>query len=109
GSEGKGDVPALQPCFVLAEQPRRLSPNGVLVHGVVLGDNPFAVFVFGGDREQFFVGRAGAAFVLTAIVKDDERRGFFPLHQFPGDERVLRLGGADVAGIFLVVIVFPVG
>src|SRR5580692_349911 len=84
-------------------------PRTASIHRVVLGYDPLAVFVFGGDSEQFFVGGAGAALALAAIVEDDERRGFFPLHQLPGDERVLRLGGADVAGIFLVIIALPVG
>ena len=33
----------------------------------------------------------------------------FPIHQFPGEQRVLRLGTANVLRIFLVVIVLPPG
>jgi hypothetical protein len=42
-------------------------------------------------------------------VEDYQRRCVFPIDQFPGEQRVLGLRLADVAGIFLVVVVLPLG
>ncbi len=71
----------------------------------------FAFFIFESDREEFFVGSGlpGGVAAFAAVVQDAERRGIFPIHYFPGQQRVLRFGLADEGGILLAIIFFPVG
>jgi hypothetical protein len=63
------------------------------VHGVVFRDYPIAFFVLERYREQLFVGSglAGSVEAFAAVVQDAERRVVFPIHYFPGKQRVLSL------------------
>src|ERR1035438_9574198 len=82
-----------------------------LVERVVLRNDPAGVFLFFRDREQILVRRVlcGTGVALPLIVQDDEWRGIFPLHQIPGNQRVLPFGIAEKVGPLLPVVFFPVG
>src|SRR5215831_366451 len=81
------------------------------VHRVVFGHNPVGGSVLQRQREKTLVdaslGWARVAGALSAIVKNYEWGGVFPVDQFPRQEWVLRFRFANVASIFLVVIVLP--
>src|ERR1700680_4886199 len=73
------------------------------VHRVVLGDDPLAALVLGGDGEEFLVG-AGLACTITtlaAVVKNGQPRRALPLRQLPGKQRMLRFRVADEVGVLL--------
>src|SRR5580698_10566024 len=75
------------------------------VHRVVLGYDPRPILVLGCDREQFLIGAGLACMVqaLAAVVKDGQGWCALPLCQFPGKQRMLRLGIADEVRILLAV------
>src|SRR5450755_1174162 len=83
----------------------------LLVHRVVLSHDPLAGLVLDCEGEQILIdselSRACVAGPFTAIVEDYQGRRIFPIHQFPREQRVLRLRTANILRVFLVVIVFP--
>src|SRR5882762_2054188 len=78
------------------------------IHGVVFGGTPLSA-IFHGDPEMFTVGCGGVRRVAprATVVQDDQRGLVFPVHQLPGNQRMLCFRFANRLGILLAVVVFP--
>src|SRR6266849_1526599 len=87
------------------------SPTTALIHGVVLGHNPFAVFQLQGYGEQFLVRTLliGSVAAFAAIAQQAQWRRVFPVHHFPGDQGMAGFRVADEGGVLLAIVFRPAG